>query len=290
MDREAIGRVRRFNRLVTQRIGALDDHFLARDRPLGESRLLWEIGERGAGVRDLRGRLGLDSGYVSRMLRSLERAGLVAVEPDGADRRVRTVRLTAAGLAERRALDRASDEMAERMLDPLGERQRERLVAAMGDVERLLTASMVEIAPADPEHPHARHCLDEYAAELNRRFSAGFEPGRSTLPDPARLRPPDGLLLVATLRGEPVGCGALRMHGGEATDIKRMWVAERARGLGLGRRLLAALEARVETPVVRLETNRALTEAIALYRAAGYTEVEAFNAEPYGDHWFEKRL
>src|SRR5918994_1511549 len=147
MEAPMVAQVRRFNRLVTQRIGALDDHFLARDRPLGESRLLWEIGERGAGVRELRGRLGLDSGYLSRMLRSLERAGVVAVEPDAGDRRVRTARLTAAGLAERRALDRASDELAERMLDPLGERQRERLVGAMGDVERLLTATMVEIAP-----------------------------------------------------------------------------------------------------------------------------------------------
>ena len=290
MDPGAVEQVRRFNRLVTQRVGALDDHYLSRERPLGESRLLWEIGATGADVRDLRARLGLDSGYLSRMLRSLERAGLAAVEPDATDRRVRTARLTQAGLAERRLLDHASDELAERMLDPLRERQRDRLVAAMSDVERLLTATMVEIAPTDPEHPHARHCLQQYADELDRRFSAGFEPGHSSLPDPARLRPPEGLLLVATLHGEPVGCGALRMYGGEATDIKRMWVAERARGLGLGRRLLAELEARVATPVVRLETNRALTEAIAMYRAAGYTEVPAFNAEPYGDHWFEKRL
>ncbi len=290
MRQDAVEQVRRFNRLVTQRVGALDDHYLSRERPLGESRLLWEIGERGADVRDLRGRLGLDSGYLSRMLRSLERAGLVSVEREAADRRVRTARLTQAGLAEHRVIDRASDELAEHMLDPLRERQRERLVAAMGDVERLLTATMVEIAPADPEHPHARHCLHEYAVELDRRFSDGFDPGDSTLPDPAKLRPPEGLLLVATLHGEPVGCGALRMYGGEATDIKRMWVAERARGLGLGRRLLAELEARVETPVVRLETNRALTEAIAMYRAAGYAEVPAFNAERYGDHWFEKRL
>ena len=69
-----------------------------------------------------------------------------------------------------------------------------------------------------------------------------------------------------------------------------MWVAADARGLGVGRRLLAELEARAQAPVVRLETNRALTEAIAMYRAAGYAEVAPFNDERYAHHWFEKRL
>jgi len=69
-----------------------------------------------------------------------------------------------------------------------------------------------------------------------------------------------------------------------------MWVADTARGLGLGRRMLAELEARCPGPVVHLETNGSLAEAIALYRSAGYTEVEPFNDEPYADLWFEKRL
>ena len=102
------------------------------------------------------------------------------------------------------------------------------------------------------------------------------------------------LLLVADLRGEPVGCGALKFHGDDPTELKRMWVAPSARGLASGRRLLAELErarrARTASRVVRLETNRALTEAIAMYRSAGYVEVPAFNDEPYADHWFEKRL
>lgn len=70
-----ISRVRRFNRIVTQRVGALDDHFLARDRPIGEARVLWEIAADGCEVRSLRSRLDLDSGYLSRLLRSLERPG-----------------------------------------------------------------------------------------------------------------------------------------------------------------------------------------------------------------------
>src|SRR6476660_7539841 len=105
MDAALISGVRSFNRLVTQRVGALNDHYLARDRPLGEARLLWEIGRDGRDVRLLRSRLALDSGYLSRLLRSLESAGLVVVEPSVSDRRVRTVRLTHAGTAERELLD-----------------------------------------------------------------------------------------------------------------------------------------------------------------------------------------
>src|SRR3712207_4414108 len=97
MDRGVIAQVRRFNRDVTQRVGALDDRFLARDRPLGEARVLWEIGAGGRDVRALRERLGLDSGYLSRLLRRLEADGLVTVEPGAPDRRVRIARLTRAG-------------------------------------------------------------------------------------------------------------------------------------------------------------------------------------------------
>jgi DNA-binding MarR family transcriptional regulator len=157
-----VTQVRRFNRLVTQRVGALDDRFLSRDRPLGEARLLWEIGEEGAEVRALRARLDLDSGYLSRLLRGLEAAGLVAVGPGEPDGRVRTARLTAAGRRERALLDRRSDELAESFLEPLTGSQRDRLVTAMGEVERLLTRAMVRIEPLDPAHPHAQHCLREY--------------------------------------------------------------------------------------------------------------------------------
>src|SRR5437588_8356964 len=134
MSGSAVGQVRSFNRLVTERVGALNDRYLSRDRPLGEARLLWEIGVDGSDIRRLRARLALDSGYLSRLLRSLEAAGLVAVEPSEEDRRVRTVRLTPAGLAERELLDRRSDELASSFLEPLNQPRRERLVAAMAEV------------------------------------------------------------------------------------------------------------------------------------------------------------
>jgi DNA-binding MarR family transcriptional regulator/GNAT superfamily N-acetyltransferase len=289
----AVGQVRSFNRTITQRVGALNDRYLARDRPLGEARVLWEIGAEGSDVRRLRATLDLDSGYLSRLLRSLETAKLIRVEPSDHDRRVRTVRLTAAGRRERELLDRRSNELARSFLEPLSEPRRERLVAAMAEVERLLTAALVEIDVVDPATREARLCVQAYFAELGRRFDMGFDPALSIPAELEELRPPLGLFVVATLRDEPVGCGALKFHGDEPAELKRMWVADSVRGLGIGRRLLGELErhaAEHGARVIRLETNKALTEAISLYRSAGYREVAAFNDEPYAHHWFEKRL
>ena len=162
------------------------------------------------------------------------------------------------------------------------------------EAERLPAASQVGIAVTDPRHPAARHCLDAYFAELARRFDDGFDPGRSIPAEAAELTLPAGLLLVATRAGEPVGCGALKLHPGDGiAEVKRMWVSPGARGLGLGRRLLAELErqaARHGVRLLRLETNRNLTEAITMYRAAGFREVAAFNDEAYAHHWFEKPI
>jgi DNA-binding MarR family transcriptional regulator/GNAT superfamily N-acetyltransferase len=293
MSAPQIAAVRKFNRVATERIGALDDHFLGRGRPLGEARLLWEIGRGGADVRDLRRRLALDSGYVSRMLRALEADGLVKVGRSPADARVRRVELTARGRREWDELEARSDAFAASVLDPLSEPERRRLVDAMETVGRLLTASLVAIDVADPESSAARWCLDRYFRELHERFEAGFDPALSISADADELTMPAGLLLVARLRGDPVGCGALKLHGRGPAELKRMWVAPSARGLGLGRRILAELEERARAAgarAARLETNRSLTEAISLYRGAGYREVEPFNDEPYADHWFEKPL
>lgn len=293
MEATQIDQVRRFNRTLTQRVGVLHDRYLGRDRPVGEARLLWEIGEQGQDVRRLRERLGLDSGYTSRLLRSLQADGLVTVEPHPRDGRVRTVRLTDAGRAERAVLDSSSDELACSLLEPLNTVQRARLVAAMAEVDRLLTAATVTLDTVDPHHPDAEHCLRSYATELQELFETGFDPARSLLPDPGELRPPNGLFLVARLHGEPVGCAGLKLPPGAPAEIKRMWVAPRARGLGLARRFLAELEAQAAGhgfEVLRLDTNKALGAAIGLYHSYGFQEVPAFNDEPYAHHWFEKRI
>lgn len=292
MDQVLVDQVRRFNRTVTQRIGALNDAYLSRGRPLGQARLLWEIGSGETEVRSLRARLDLDSGYLSRLLRSLETDGLVVVEPDGADGRVRTARLTPAGQAERDELDRLSDELAASILRPLNQRQRGKLTSAMAEVERLLVASMVDVAITDPRHPDARYCISSYYAELAERFDGGFDPARSPLDDD-EVSPPSGLLLVATLHGDPAGCVGLKFLSDGCALAKRMWVAPAVRGLGLGRRLLAEIEsiaAEHGVTALRLDTNKALTEAITLYRSSGFREVAPFSDEPYAHHWFEKPL
>ncbi|MFD8505629.1 GNAT family N-acetyltransferase [Streptomyces sp. NPDC059687] len=294
MEAEQIESVRRFNRVITQRVGALEDAYLSREHSLGLSRLLWEIGPGGAEVRILRSRLSLDSGYLSRQLRRLESEGLVTTDPDENDGRVRTVRLTHAGASERALLDRSSDELAASMLEPLTASQRERLVAAMAEVERLVIASLVRIEITDPREPDARFCLRSYFAELGRRFDGGFDPAQSIPAGDQEMSLPDGLLLVATVQGSPVGCGALKLHPDTGiAEVKRMWVSSGVRGLGLGRRLLECLAESASTrgmSTLRLETNQTLTEARRLYETAGFVEVEAFNDEPYAHHWFQRDL
>ncbi len=293
MDEDSILGVRRFNRTVAQRIGTLTDRFLGSTRPLGESRVLWEIASEGTEVRALRARLGLDSGYTSRVLRTLERQGLVTLAASLDDRRVRRVHLTDAGRAERTLLDVRSDDVARGILGPLSDNERTRLLAAMNEVERLLRASLLQIELADPTSPEALWCLERYFGELNARFQAGFDPSRSLSADARELTPPAGALFIARLEGRPVGCGALKLHGNAPAELKRMWLEPDVRGFGFARRLLHALEQvarNAGATAVRLETNKALGEAVNLYRSSGYLEVAAFSDEPYAHHWFEKPL
>ena len=192
-------------------------------------------GRLGAALQPHRG-----PGSLSRLLRSLEAAGVVKITASDADRRIRVARLTDAGRRERAVLDERSDQRAQSLLEPLSAPQRGRLVAAMHDIERLLTAASVELKATDPEH------ID-----------------------------------------------AVKHHADAPAEIKRMWIAPTARGLGLGRRLLERLEACARAggaSVAHIETSAVLTEALALYRSAGWAEVPAFNDEPFADHWLEKTL
>lgn len=285
--------IRAFNRTVAQRLGVLNEKYLGRDRPYVESRVLFEIGSSGATVRELRERLGLDSGFLSRVLRALERKGLAATRQSAADGRVRFVRLSRSGIAELRRIDVLSDKLAKSILAPLSEQQAQRLVTAMSEIERLLRASSVEIVAENPASSAARQCLDQYFAEIDERFRGGFDRARGGTADTQDFVPPRGCLLVARLFGAPIGCGALRTLESGIGEIKRMWISPRARGLGVGRRLLAELERAAEKRrmrAVRLDTNKSLSEALRLYRSSGYREIQRFNDNPYAHHWFEKVL
>lgn len=285
--------VRRFNRSYTQRIGALDESFLGTGRPLGASRLLFEVGPGGAAVRELRERLDLDSGYLTRLLSRLADDGLVEVRPDPADRRRRIVTLTAVGQEAYRELDERSERKARGLLEPLTERQRARLEEALGTADLLIRAATVHLRVVDPVSEAATAALGEYYAELDRRFPAGFVPGPPGQGADA-FRAPGGVFVVATSDGAPVACGGVRTLDAATGEIKRMWVASSWRGAGLGTRLLRRLEDEARhlgcTRVV-LDTNRVLTEAVTMYGRAGYREIEPYSQDnPYADAFFEKPL
>lgn len=290
---DQIRRVRRFNRVVTQRIGALENSYLHRGRPLAEARLIFEIGEAGIDAPTLRRRLRLDAGYFSRLMKSLEGQGLVSASPEAEDRRVRRVALTPEGLAERAAYESLSDELAGMILGPLEPKERDRLVAAMGEVQRLVLASAVAVRPELPGSPDAQWCLKAYFKDLAERFDRGFDPKRSNPAALKDMRPPRGVLMIARIDGQPVGCGALKRKDDRIGEIKRMWTAPEHRGNGVARRVLRALEGAARDfglTTLQLETNRTLKEAQALYENEGYREVAPFNDEPYAHHWFEKTL
>jgi DNA-binding MarR family transcriptional regulator len=294
MDANQVEQVRRFNRLVTRRIGALSDDYLSRGRPLGEARLIFEVSSAGGmDLGRLRGKLGLDSGYMSRLLRSLEKQEMIEVRRKAGDGRAREVILTDKGRQEFAAYDSRSAKLARSMLSPLEEGQRERLVSAMAEVERLIRASFVTVAEESPRQADGRWCREQYFAELSRRFDGGFDVATGDPSDSADLLPPSGSFVVARLDGEPVGCGGLKTLDAATGEIKRVWTSASARGIGVAGRIMARLEQSAREAgfsVLRLDTNRSLVEAQALYRKLGYREIGRYNDNPYADHFFEKRL
>lgn len=155
----------------------------------------------------------------------------------------------------------------------------------------------LRLVTVDPLHPDAVFAVEAYFAELDRRFPDGFAPGDAIVSDAPNLRAPTGSFVVAYLDDRPVACGGVQTitatDGLVCAEIKRMWVADDARGRGLGPRLLAHLESLGSASgrdVIRLDTNEALPEAIAMYERNGYHRIERYNDNPYPTHFFEKRL
>jgi DNA-binding MarR family transcriptional regulator/GNAT superfamily N-acetyltransferase len=290
---DEVDTLRRFNRAYTQRIGVLAESYLDTGRPLGPSRLLFEIGTATVRVGDLRRRLGLDSGYTSRLLRRLEEEDLVTVSTDEHDGRQRVARLTPAGRREWRRLDRRAEGVARRLLQELSDRQRGELATALAGAERLLRAATVTFDRVDPRSTDARAALAAYFAELDQRFRSGFHPEAAGGDDVDGMRPPDGAFLLVRSDGDTIGCGGLHHVDRGTGEIKRMWIDPEWRGLGLGPRLLACLEGvarELGRRRVILDTNESLTEAIAMYERAGYHAIERYNDNPYAHRWFARRL
>ncbi|WP_095588655.1 bifunctional helix-turn-helix transcriptional regulator/GNAT family N-acetyltransferase [Actibacterium ureilyticum] len=291
MEFDPITRIRRFNRAVTSQTGVLDSSFLGRGRPLGPARVIHAIGAGGCAVADIRDRLRVDKSLLSRMLKGLVDEGLVRLRTDPDDARHRIAELTEAGLAEFAAYESLSDAHAERLLrthpDPGA------LLAAMDLVATALSRDAIALVECDPQGAEARSCLSAYYAELQQRFEQGFDVNLSRDPDADDMRRPRGVFLIALSDGLPLGCAGLKGSGGPVAEVKRLWVSPAARGLGLARRLMTRIEDTARDlgiDTLRLDTNSALPEAVALYENAGWQRIGRFNDDPYPDVFFEKRL
>ncbi len=291
MPQDPVARIRRFNRAVTRETGALDQSFLGRGRPLGPARVLHAIGPDGTDLEAIRDYLDLEKALLSRLLKSLQEEGLLELDRDPADGRRRIARLTEKGRAEQAAYNALSDDRARALLER--HPKPEALLAAMDLVASALGRDRIALAEADPRSDDAVYCLGEYYAELSRRFETGFDVNLSCDPDATDMMPPRGSFLIARSDGLPLGCVGLKGTDKGYGEIKRLWVSPAARGLGLARRLMEAAEGAARDlgiGLLRLDTNSALPEAVALYRNTGWTEIERFNDDPYPDHFFEKRL
>ncbi|MBH1973634.1 MAG: MarR family transcriptional regulator [Rhodobacteraceae bacterium] len=289
---DAIARLRRFNRAVTREVGALETSYLGRGRPLGAARVLQLVRAEGTDIADIRQRLDLDSGLLSRLLRSLEAEGLLILETDPADRRRRIARTTPAGQAEQQAYEALGYAKATQTLARAGARQ-QAVIAAMDLIATVMLQDQVELRDADPDSPAALACLQAYYDLLAERI-AGVTADMLTLPlsDAAKYRPPQGAFLIAWSDDLPVGCASLRPLESGVAEVKRLWIDPIARGQGLARRLMRALESRARDmgyTHLKLDSNAALTQAIALYRSDGWQDIAPYTGFP-ANVWLGKRL
>ena len=151
----------------------------------------------------------------------------------------------------------------------------------------------IELNIVDAGSAEARWAMQQYFDELARRFSGGFDPGGALDEAAAQYNPPAGRFLLAVAGEAVAGCGGVVRLDAVTAEIKRMWINPAHRGVGLGKRLLARLEEEARLlgcAEVVLDTNATLTEAVAMYGAAGYEPTERYNDNPYAERWFRKRL
>ena len=228
----ATATLRHFNRTYTQRIGLLEESFLGLGMPLAAARLVFEIGPTGTTVRELRDRLGLDSGYLSRLLRTLQARGLVVVEPDPEHLRRRRVTLTPKGHSTYRRLDNRSERLAQEILQALSERQR-RLTGASTTAELLVRAATVQLRRIDPRSALGYAGSRPVLRRLNRRFPNGFDAQAARAADTAAADDEAAVFVIASSDGLPVGCGGVQRVTATTGEIKRMWVDPRGGEPGL---------------------------------------------------------
>ena len=285
--RDAVGRLRRFNRLLTRRIGLVADRYLGSPLSFAQARLLYEVGLLAPlATHHLRRLLAADPAALSRGLAALEARQLIRRHVDPGNRRNRIVEVTARGRTLLATLDRRADARVAAMIAGLAARDRRGLVEAVDQARRLLLRVVLRIERRGDDDADVRAAQAAYLAEIARRFGRPLD-----LWNQGALTPARSLLVVD--EGRPVGCGVLRDLAPGVGEIKRMWLHPDARGLGLGTRLLAALESAARHAghqAVRLDTNEHLREAIALYESAGYRRIARYNDNPDATRFYAKSL
>jgi DNA-binding MarR family transcriptional regulator/GNAT superfamily N-acetyltransferase len=290
--------VRRFNRFYTRRIGVLQDDYLGSSFPLPQARVLYELGERGnSTASELGAELDLDAGYLSRLLASLRRQGLVEAEAPNEDRRRRHLTLTPRGRKAFAALDESSRRAMGEMLAPLAPAHREKLVQAMGTVRSVLSQERKNIAlrahrPGDIGWVISRHGKvydDEYGwglgfealvGEIGARFLRDFDAKRERC-------------WIAEMDGEPVGSVFVVKTAANVAKLRLLLVEPHARGHGVGKRLVQecidfARRAGYRKLVLWTQSN--LTAARAIYAALGFRKVRSqphreFGVPLVGEYW-----
>ncbi|WP_407159229.1 GNAT family N-acetyltransferase [Bradyrhizobium sp. STM 3557] len=296
-----VAAVRAFNRFYTKKLGVLDQHLLQSPFSLSEARVLYELAQRDTvAAKEIGAVLGLDPGYLSRIVQGFEDKGLITRTPLAADRRQQQLGLTARGRQAFAKLDRSSDSEVAAMLQVLDDGARNRLVGAMGAIEQIL-------APANATRPafllrshrpgdigwvisrHGAVYAQEYGwdisfealvAEIAAQFLRAFDPDREHC-------------WIAEIDGEPVGSIFLVKSTDEVAKLRLLLVDKKARGLGVGRALVEqcvrfAREKNYKTIV--LWTQSILIAARGIYRRAGFrlTAEEphrSFGVDLVGETW-----
>ncbi|UEX18035.1 helix-turn-helix domain-containing GNAT family N-acetyltransferase [Stenotrophomonas sp. SI-NJAU-1] len=282
--------VRRFNRFYTRRIGVLQDHLLGSPFSLTEMRVLYELSSRGAArALDLRTELGLNAGYLSRVIATLESQGLLEKTRHPDDARSQLLALTALGRQTFQPFEEASRQEVLAMLAPLPEAQQQALVYAMDRIGQLLDRRPADVVLRAPQpgdmglvvHKQARLYAQEYG--WNQEFEALLADivGKYL----REFDPTSDRCWIADRQGEMVGSVFVVRHDATTAKLRMLYVDATARGLGVGRRLveeaIGFARAAGYTRMV-LWTNKVLLDAVRLYEKTGFSLVEEEHHHSFG--------
>jgi DNA-binding MarR family transcriptional regulator/GNAT superfamily N-acetyltransferase len=298
---EQIAAVRAFNRFYTRKLGVLDQHLLKSPFSLSEARVLYELAYRDElSAKEIWAELGLDAGYLSRIVQHFDESGLITRTPLPSDRRQYRLGLTAKGRQAFAGLERSSQQDIALMLAALPRGGSQQLTGAMATIERLLGASGVAASPAILREPrpgdmgwvvqsHGALYAGEYGfdssfeglvAEIAAKFLGSFDASRERC-------------WIADIDGAQVGSVFLVRHSDDVAKLRLLLVDPAGRGQGLGQRLVAeciAFARQCGYRKITLWTQTILLAARGIYQNAGFVRVSSephrsFGQSLIGETW-----